>query len=120
MQTPLSESFDFGDFSQGFNSSAEGSKRSKNSKSEWKRSSGSSIFNERQSHLIFKLFKDEKACNLETVDKLCFTSLNFSRLWWGLLEYSLSETLTAVNYLKTRFTSLKNGRAKLSGTYDDV
>jgi hypothetical protein len=95
----MSDSFDFGDFSQG---------------------NYRGIFNDRQLELIYTMFTKEKQLNIPVVERLCFQSANFARLWWGLLEYSLGEPSAAIYTLRSRINSWRLAKNKPAKKYFDV
>jgi hypothetical protein len=98
-QTPASESFDFGDFSQA------------DRKTE--------IFNERQMQLLVKTFEG-KNVTMGGITTACLFSGNFEALWEGLCEFLDGNELLASRTIRTQLNSRQEKNVQAEIVYDDV
>ena len=102
IQTPLTTTFDFGDYGA---------------------RSGATLFIERQSQLIEKIFEEEDDCTLEEIEKAVARSANFERLWTSLVDKNLNKTAPALKILKAEIHSRRRSKKRLTDPnviYNDI
>jgi hypothetical protein len=98
VQTPASESFDFGDFSE---------------------ADSPTIFNERQMQLMEKLFANHNV-TLPRIINTCCRSGNFESLWKGLCKFLHGNEVAASRTMRNRLKRRQNEKVEVEDVYDDV
>jgi hypothetical protein len=98
VQTPASESFNFGDFTE---------------------ADSKTIFNERQMQLIEKVFAGSSV-TLQKIFYLCHRSGNFESLWKGLCKFLHGNEQAASRTIRNRLKRRKMENIEVEHVYDDV
>jgi hypothetical protein len=99
VQSPMSSSFDFGDF---------------------KNQPKGRFFNERQAQLMVKVFESVETFTVVDMEKACFRSGNFARLWWGICEFCLGKKSEAASHIRTLVRQRRKRSVPLKVVYKDV